>query len=361
MTALEQEISRIIRFEGPISLERFMGLALGHPKHGYYMTRDPFGAQGDFVTAPEISQMFGELIGLWAAEIWAAMGRPSRVILVELGPGRGTLMADALRALRAAPSFLSAIEVHMVEMSPVLSELQRQSLERSSVPVFWHKQLNDVPEGPTILLANEFFDALPVRQYVNTQRGWCERLVGLDEQGQLMFGVSSTAESTLKVAAPLGEILEIGAQGQLMMREIGQRLQRQHGAALIVDYGYAETALGETFQALKNHEFVHPLSSVGEADLTVHVDFSALMRAANSVRLNVFGPVYQGDFLLALGIEQRAEALKRRATEAQIAEIDAATLRLTDESSQNMGHLFKVLAVTSPDLKQIPGFPQEFA
>ena len=330
MTALEQEISRIIRFEGPISLERFMGLALGHPKHGYYMTRDPFGAQGDFVTAPEISQMFGELIGLWAAEIWAAMGRPSRVILVELGPGRGTLMADALRALRAAPSFLSAIEVHMVEMSPVLSELQRQSLERSSVPVFWHKQLNDVPEGPTILLANEFFDALPVRQYVNTQRGWCERLVGLDEQGQLMFGVSSTAESTLKVAAPLGEILEIGAQGQLMMREIGQRLQRQHGAALIVDYGYAETA-------------------------------SALMRAANSVRLNVFGPVYQGDFLLALGIEQRAEALKRRATEAQIAEIDAATLRLTDESSQNMGHLFKVLAVTSPDLKQIPGFPQEFA
>lgn len=361
MTALEQEISRIIRFEGPISLERFMGLALGHPKHGYYMTRDPFGAQGDFVTAPEISQMFGELIGLWAAEIWAAMGRPTRVILVELGPGRGTLMADALRALRAAPSFLSAIEVHMVEMSPVLSELQRQSLERSSVPVFWHKQLNDVPEGPTILLANEFFDALPVRQYVNTQRGWCERLVGLDDQGQLMFGVSSKAESTLKVAAPLGEILEIGAQGQLMMREIGQRLQRQNGAALIVDYGYAETALGETFQALKNHEFVHPLSGVGEADLTVHVDFSALMRAAKSVRLNVFGPVYQGEFLLSLGIEQRAEALKRRATEAQIAEIDAATLRLTDESSQNMGHLFKVLAVTSPDLKQIPGFPQEFA
>jgi len=175
-----------------------------------------------------------------------------------------------------------------------------------------------------------------------------------------MFGASSTSEPTLKVDAPLGEILEISAQGQLMMREIGQRLQRQHGAALIVDYGYAETALGETFQALKNHEFVHPLSSVGEADLTVHVDFSALMRAAHSVALNVFGPVYQGDFLQALGIEQRAQALKRRATEAQIAEIDAALLRLTDEAPQNMGHLFKVLAVTSPELRDIPGFPQDF-
>jgi len=161
LTALEQELSRIIRYEGPISLERFMGLALGHPSHGYYMTRDPFGAQGDFVTAPEISQMFGELIGLWAAEIWAVMGRPARVMLVELGPGRGTLMADALRALRAVPGFLAAVEVHMVEMSPVLTEQQKKSLTSASIPVFWHKQLNEVPEGPTIVLANEFLTRCP--------------------------------------------------------------------------------------------------------------------------------------------------------------------------------------------------------
>ena len=360
MTALEQELHRIIRQEGPISLERYMGLALGHPRYGYYMTRDPFGVEGDFVTAPEISQMFGELIGLWSAEVWSAMGRPSRVMLVEMGPGRGTLMADALRALRSAPSFMTAVEVHMVETSPVLTAQQQKSLARATVPVFWHRQLADVPEGPAIILANEFFDALPVRHYVNMPRGWCERLVGLDDNGQLTFGASANPEPSLQISAPLGEILEIGAQSQLMMREIGQRLQRQRGAALAIDYGYAETALGETFQALKDHEFVHPLSHVGEADLTVHVDFSALTRAAVSVGLNVFGPIYQGDFLAALGIQQRADALKRRATEAQIAEIDAALFRLTDASPQNMGQLFKALAVTSPDLTDIPGFPQAF-
>ena len=355
---LEQELRRMIRQDGPISVERFMGLALGHPTFGYYMTRDPFGLAGDFVTAPEISQMFGELLGLWVAEVWNALGRPPLVRLVELGPGRGTLMADALRALRSVPAFLQAVEVHMVEMSPVLTERQQSVLARVPVPVTWHKDFDHVPEGPVIVLANEFFDALPVRHYVKMQRGWCERLIGLDDQGQLIFGASSEVEPTINVAAPIGEILEIGAQSQLTMRAIAQRFTRHAGTLLAIDYGHTETGLGETLQALRAHEYVHPLSHIGSADLTAHVDFAALGRAAESVGANCFGPMTQGEFLHGLGISQRAEGLKRRATEAQIAEIDTALERLTSAEPQHMGQLFKVLAVTSPNIAALPGFEE---
>ncbi len=358
MTALEQEMRWMIAQEGPLSVERFMSLALSHPKYGYYMTRDPFGARGDFITAPEISQMFGELLGLWVAEVWAMMGQPKMVRLVEIGPGRGTLMADALRALRSVPGFIQAVEVHMIETSPVLIERQKATLARAPIPVLWHKNIDEVPEGPVIILANELFDALPVRHYVRTQRGWCERLIGLDETGQMVFGASSEVEPTLATPAAIGEILEIGVEGRLLMRELARRLQRQPGAVLAIDYGHTRTALGETLQALKGHQFVDPLSNIGEADLTAHVDFAALIRAAKTMDVIVHGPISQGEFLNNLGIAERANGLKRRATETQAAEIDAALLRLIDPAPEHMGELFKVVAISSVSLPQLPAFPE---
>ncbi len=361
MTALEQEMRWMIAQEGPLSVERFMSLALSHPRHGYYTTRDPFGAHGDFITAPEISQMFGELIGLWVAEVWALLGRPKLIRLIEIGPGRGTLMADALRALRSVPGFIQAVEVHMVETSPVLTERQKATLARVPVPVSWHKDVGEIAEGPAIIIANELFDALPVRHYVRTQRGWCERLIGLDENKQLVFGASSEVEPSLNTPAPVGEVLEIAVEGRLLMRALAHRLQRHPGAVLAIDYGHTQTALGETLQALKGHQFVDPLSHIGEADLTAHVDFAALARAAKTTNITVHGPITQGEFLTNLGIVERANGLKRRATEAQAVEIDAALLRLIDPAPEHMGELFKVLAITSPNLSRLPAFPDPAA
>ncbi|HUO53244.1 MAG TPA: SAM-dependent methyltransferase [Rhodoblastus sp.] len=353
---LRDDIREMIADEGPMSIERFMALALTHPTKGYYTTRNPFGAGGDFVTAPEISQMFGELLGLWAAEIWTLIGAPPRILLVELGPGRGALMSDALRAARAAPGFFEAIEVHLVEASELLADQQRQALAESGKTASWHRSLDDLPRGPAIFLANEFFDALPVRHYLKTTRGWRERLVGLDPDGALAFGLSEEAEPYIKAEAPEGAVLEVGAAAQRLMTRIAARIVTENGAALVVDYGYERTAFGETLQAVKAHQFVDPLAEPGLADLTTHVDFSALARAAASANARVHGPVEQGAFLRELGIAQRAEALKRQAAPDQAAAVDSALARLTGEGEGEMGALFKVLAVTRRSLKEAPGF-----
>lgn len=353
---LKDDIREIVAEEGPISIERYMALALTHPSKGYYTTRDPFGAAGDFVTAPEISQMFGELIGLWAAEIWSQIGAPPRIRLVELGPGRGTLMADALRAAGAAPEFLQALDVHLVEASEVLVERQRETLAASGKPVTWHTSLDEIPPGPAIFIANEFFDALPVRHYLKTPKGWRERLVGLDPEGELAFGLSEEIEPYIKAKAEDGSILEIGAAAQRLMTQIAARIVTQNGAALVVDYGYVRTAFGETLQAVKAHQFVDPLAEPGLADLTTHVDFSALARAASSANALVHGPVEQGAFLRELGIAQRADMLKRDATPEQAEQVDAALTRLAGGGAEDMGALFKVLAVTRRSVKEAPGF-----
>ncbi|MBY6240933.1 class I SAM-dependent methyltransferase [Methylosinus sp. Sm6] len=358
MSALRDEIIASIAQDGPITLERFMSLALSHPTLGYYMTRDPFGAGGDFITAPEISQMFGELLGLWAQEAWRAAGAPAPAQLIELGPGRGTLMSDVLRVARITPSFLAAMQVHLVETSPVLQATQRRTLADAKASVSWSADIASIPQGPAILLANEFFDALPVRHYVKTPRGWSERLVGLDEAGALAFGVGEAIEPDLTVDAPEGSIIEIGAVGVRLMSEIAARLVAQGGALLVVDYGYTQTALGETLQAVARHAYVDPLEAPGEADLTTHVDFAALARAASAAGARVQGPVTQGAFLERLGIVERAEALSKRATPAQAADIAAALQRLigTDEPKRDMGELFKVMAVTHPAMPDLPGF-----
>lgn len=356
MSALREEIATIIAHEGPITLERYMSLALSHPTLGYYTTRDPFGPGGDFVTAPEISQMFGELLGLWAQEAWRAAGAPAPTHLVELGPGRGTLMSDVLRVARISPTFLNAVDVHLVETSPILETVQRRTL--ANTPVAWSSDFAQIPHGPSIILANEFFDALPVRHFVKTARGWRERLVGLDEDGALVFGASERAEPDLKVVAPEGSIIEIGAVAARLMADIADRLVNEGGALLLVDYGYAETTLGETLQAVANHLYVDPLANPGEADLTTHVDFAALARAAKSTGAKVHGPVTQGYFLTQLGIAQRAETLQKRATPEQCADIAFALERLAGASDpkKHMGELFKVMAVTHPHMPDLPGF-----
>ena len=355
MTALRDHIRALIAHGGPISLERYMELALSHPEHGYYMSQAIFGAGGDFITAPEISQMFGELVGLWAAEAWTVLGAPAPVRLVELGPGRGTLMLDALRAARVSQQFYASLDIHMVETSPALEARQRAALANTGLPASWHRRLADVPDGPAIVIANELFDALPVRHYMRAENGWHERCVGLGPDGQLAFGLSPLAEPAISAPAAIGAILEIGAQAHQMMGALAARLARQGGAALVIDYGHAVTGLGETLQAMRQHRPVDPLAEPGLADLTAHVDFAGLARAAQAAGALVQGPVGQGIFLAELGIFERAAALRQNATPEQAATLGAALARLT-QGGAGMGQVFKVLAVRHPACPALPGY-----
>ncbi len=337
----------------PVS--RFMALALGHPRHGYYMTRDPLGAAGDFTTAPEISQMFGELVGLWAVAAWQQMGAPVPFRLVELGPGRGTLMADALRAARLVPAFGAALSLHLVETSPVLRATQARTLAASGAAPHCHDRVEEVPDGPAIVLANEFFDALPIDQYVRQADGWHERRVGLDAEGELVFGLDpapSRVAAALAAAhpqrdAPAGAVLERMEPGPATA--LFGRLARQGGAALVIDYGH-RGGFGDTLQAMARHHFVDPLARPGEADITAHVDFARLARLALDAGLTAFGPLDQGAFLLRLGLAPRAARLKQDAAPEVQAAVDAAFARLTADTPTGMGRLFKVLAVASPGL-----------
>jgi SAM-dependent MidA family methyltransferase len=354
VSPLERLIREIIAAEGPMPLARYMALCLGHPEHGYYMRKDPLGRAGDFVTAPEVSQMFGELLGLWAAQVWLDMGAPREFALVELGPGRGTLMADALRAARVVPGFAEAARVHLVETSPALRAKQAETLAGHEVS--WHERLSDVPDAPTILLANEFLDALPMRQFERRGGAWRERVVGLAE-GRLALGLApGPAEPGAARGfgdAPEGAVVETSPARELAAAEIGARLARHGGAALLIDYGHAAPALGDTFQAVRAHRFADPFEAPGEADLTSHVDFHAVTAGARAAGAEVFGPVRQGDFLRALGIEARAERLARDRDVETAAGIAADLRRLT--APDQMGRLFLVLALAAPGLTP-PGF-----
>jgi len=348
-----------IRAEGPIPLAEAMAAALTHPTLGYYTTRDPLGAAGDFTTAPEISQMFGELIGLWSAVVWQSMGAPDRIALVELGPGRGTLMADLLRAARLVPGFLDAIEIHLVEASRPLREAQADSLAGQRPR--WHDDLSDLPQQPTILIANEFFDALPIAQLVRRREGWRERCVGLDAEGSLTWtearGPSPFAallDRKVAESSVEGAIAELCPAGIGIAASVAGHLARHGGAALAIDYGHGASAVGDTLQAVQRHRYSDVLATLGEADLTAHVDFAALGRAVTEAGGRVHGPRTQGDWLRALGIEARADALCRTATPDQANDIRRATRRLIGETE--MGRLFKVAAWTAPTLPTPPGF-----
>lgn len=363
MTPLGDRLAAKIRAHGPITVFDYMQACLGDPEHGYYTTRDPLGRGGDFTTAPEISQMFGELIGLWCAERWRAMGGPGAFILCELGPGRGTLMADALRAAKGVPGFVDAARLHLVERSPALAARQRDALAAAGLatPPAWTGELAEVAEGPLILIANEFLDALPIRQFVRAAGGWHERTVVLDAAGGgFRFGIAANPTSPAPVPAAVasraaaGDLFETSPLAQDCLAEVGRRLAAAPGAALFVDYGHPLSAAGETLQAVRDHAYAGVLDEPGEADLTAHVDFQAMAAAASASGAAVFGPVEQGTFLDRLGLGARAAMLLGRATPAQAAEIASARHRLT--AADGMGRLFKALAVQHPALGGPAGF-----
>lgn len=361
MSDLLPVLKETIRREGPISVARYMALALGHPRHGYYTTRDPLGQAGDFTTAPEVSQMFGELIGLWVADLWQRAGSPAPLHLLELGPGRGTLMADVLRAARLLPGLADGLAVHLVEMSPPLRDKQRAALQGQNIK--WHDSLKAAlaeAGGPTIVIANEFLDALPIRQFIHTDGTWRERLIGWDEaDDRLAFTLApgGSAEAALIPpdvrAAMDGDIVETCPAALDLVGDLAAHLGGVGGAALFIDYGHARSGFGDTLQAVARHEFADPLADPGNADLTAHVDFARIRAAGTEAGLTPWGPVTQGAFLKALGIEVRTDRLRRSAP-AKAQEVDAALLRLIGDDQ--MGDVFKALAFTGKDWPMPAGF-----
>jgi NADH dehydrogenase [ubiquinone] 1 alpha subcomplex assembly factor 7 len=358
---LEVEIRRRIAAAGPMPVAEYMALCLADPEHGYYTTRDPLGARGDFITAPEISQMFGELIGVWMAAVWKRMGSPENIRIIELGPGRGTMMKDALRAVQGMPAFLEALVLHLVEISPVLEAQQERTLEHLSVPMFWHPTLEDVPKGPAIIVANEYFDALPVNQVVKFEGHWYERQIEIDSTGDLDFTIAANPLPHFQMLlpqalrdAPEQSIFEWRAD--TMALNLGRRVADSRGVALVIDYGHAVSAIGETLQAVGQHAFADPLTAPGSIDLTAHVDFQPLIRAVEAMGVNGFGPIEQSEFLRRLGIETRAATLKAKASRDGANEIDSALSRLTGHGRADMGALFKAAAFAHPSMGVLPGF-----
>lgn len=353
-------MKRRIDAEGPLSIAQYMDVCLGDPEYGYYTTRDPFGASGDFITAPEISQIFGELIGLWCVVTWCAMGKPEPVHLIELGPGRGTLMADALRAAKLAPGFINAAQLHLVEMSPVLREQQKKCLETAELSPQWHAELASVPEGPTLIIANEFLDALPIRQFQKYEGDWYERCVGVSETGNLEFTLSPSRIETPEIipqgpreGAGDGDIAEIRPAAGSLVKTVALRGLNHALAALFIDYGHSASALGDTFQAVRTHEFTDPLAAPGEADITAHVDFEQIAATAAANELSVHGPLSQAQFLSGLGLKERCQRLMEHAPSQEAAgEIASGAQRLADATQ--MGELFQVIALTSEGIAPPP-------
>jgi NADH dehydrogenase [ubiquinone] 1 alpha subcomplex assembly factor 7 len=352
VTPLMAHLRARIAAEGPLGVDAYMAEVLAHPKYGYYMSGDPLGRAGDFVTAPEVSQMFGELIGLWSAVVWSQMGRPPRLNLVEIGPGRGTLMVDALRAMAQVDGIFGTLDVHMVETSPSLTLRQKRNLSLCERRVTWHETFSAVPGGPLIVIANEYLDALPIRQFVKTRTGWGERKVGV--AGDALAWIDEPTLAAPAIDARAGEIVEVSPARDRAIAEIAERVAANGGAALLVDYGHGLSAPGDSLQAIRAHQYHDVLADPGEADVTSHVDFAAAARSGRAAGAVVHGPVTQGDFLRALGIETRAQVLARGKTPREAGEVFGALKRLT--GAKEMGDLFKVLALTAPGLPQPAGF-----
>ena len=353
MTQLKEILIRRIHQTGPMTVAKYMTECLQHPQHGYYTTRDPLGAAGDFTTAPEISQMFGELMGLALAQHWLNSGAPSSFVLAEPGPGRGTLMADILRATKAVHGFHGAMSLHLVESSDPLKALQQQAV--APHPATWHTQLSDLPDAPLYLIANEFFDALPIRQFQRAETGWRERMIGVEGE-DLCFGLTSDTtrleflehrhDETIE-----GQIVEYSAPTSALAQDIGTRIAEFGGLALIVDYG-GWGSIGDTLQAVKAHEYDPVFAHPGQADITAHVDFLAIAQAASPAAATKMIP--QGELLQRLGIGQRAQALAQRLDGKALENHIAAYERLTHESE--MGNVFKAIAIHHPNTPTPPGF-----
>jgi NADH dehydrogenase [ubiquinone] 1 alpha subcomplex assembly factor 7 len=353
--------ARIAR-DGPLTVEEFMQACLSDEAAGVYASRQPIGGKGDFITSPEISQIFGELVGVWAVAVWQSMGEPSRVTIAELGPGRGTLMADASRAWRGVPKFRDSVSVALIDTSPVMVEAQHKTLKDAGVPLRWYAALDAVLEGPLVVLANEFVDALPIRQFIRHGEAWRERLITSDGRGGFAFidGEVADEDQHLPQTAPEAVVLETRPAAHALVRELGRRAGRAPLAALIIDYGHEESGFGDTLQAVRGHHFADVLADPGTADLSAHVDFGDLKRVAVAAGLKAHGPMPQGEFLLKLGLAARRERLLQRATPTQAEAIASGAARLVDP--RQMGVLFEALALTSAGLAPPPPFGhQHFA
>lgn len=344
-TQLQSFLRTKIAKDGPMGIDAFMGFVLGAPDIGYYMNRDPLGLNGDFTTAPEISQMFGEMIGAWLADIWAQHGSPSDFILLELGPGRGTLMADILRTCAKVSGFTDAAHIHLVEISPVLKAKQRETL--SALDVHWHDGIESLPAHmPIFFVANEFFDALPFKQFIYKGGKWAERLVDCRNDSFVFTEQMVMLDPLEGVNLSLpeeGKIFELSRARQNVMADLAQKLKVQKGAGLVIDYGHLKPGYGNTFQALRSHEYADPLKDVGQSDLTSHVDFYALSEMAKAQGVDILGMTRQGDFLLALGVQLRARQLLQKASGQSAKDIQKALHRLVH--LDEMGSLFKVMGL----------------
>ncbi len=356
---LQKHIEQQIQMHGPMDVGTFIATALGHPQWGYYMKQDPLGVDGDFTTASEISQMFGELLGAWVVDVWTKLGQPSPFLLLECGPGRGTLMADLLRATKAVPGFHDAMQIHLMETSPTLKAKQKTVL--AGYTPQWHDTLNSLPSNaPLILLANEFLDALPVRQLQKVGLEWQERVIAVNDNQALTFGLRPAGPDLMLMIPPTvkfspdGSVFELSPVRDFFVRNVCNRLENQGGVALFSDYGHDKSAPGETLQAVKNHAYVPVLENVGDVDLTTHVDFGALAVAAGEEGMSVNGPAEQGAFLKALGIKERADALMQTATPGQQQDIQTGLDRLI--SSTQMGRLFKMMALRHDKAVPLSGF-----
>ncbi len=345
MSKLGQLLKEQIKSSGPLSVHDFMETALGHPQFGYYQQSDPFGAKGDFVTAPEVSQMFGELIGLWCVDCWSKLGAPDTIHLVELGPGKGTLMSDALRSAALVPEFINAVNIHMVETSERLREIQKNSLPDFNVT--WHSALPSLGSAPVLVIANEFFDALSIHQYECRDGQWLERQVALSED-TFVFTTNASPSDWQSTNLPdpktqeTGTFAEINPTADQIVSEIAKTLKQNGGSALIIDYGYLENELGDSLQAVQKHKYISPLSEPGTVDITAHVNFASLATAAEKQGCTNLAPATQARFLERLGIEARALLLSRNATEDQKEKVSGELRRLI--SPEEMGTLFKALS-----------------
>jgi NADH dehydrogenase [ubiquinone] 1 alpha subcomplex assembly factor 7 len=362
---LRQRLVRLIEATGPLSLAQYMHICMADPKLGYYATRPAIGAAADFITAPQVSQMFGELIGIWCASVWQAMGSPERFVLAEAGPGLGTLLDDALRATRSIPGFLESAIVQLVETSPTMIEAQRARLSGYGVRIEWKHRIEDLADGPLIFVANEFLDVLPVRQFVKSGNLWRERCIGLDANGNLIsvLGPALADMSILPLGhevEPEGAVFEHSPAREAWVETLGARIAETGGAALLIDYGHAIPGFGDTFQAIRAHANADPLAQPGMADLTSHVDFSAVVTAAMRGGAAASPVITQGSFLAAMGIAERAGRLGagKSADEQESIRAAAGRLVLPDQ----MGRLFKVLALadkqTASAMNGVPPFVQ---
>ncbi len=350
MTPLQRLIETEISTTGPMTVSRFMHLCLAHPQHGYYATGNPLGAAGDFITAPEISQLFGELIGAWLIDTWIALGRPSPFVLAELGPGRGTLMADIWRVAKNHDGFAAAVAVHLVETSPALRDVQAATLDSVGLVATFHENLSTLPQQPALWIGNEFFDALPTNQWVCADKGWHARKIGLAPEGGFSFGVDRTPQPAPKnvQAAHTGAIIEHSPLQDTVFGSVCRHLKDFSGAALFIDYGALLSGTGDTLQAVRDHKKTDPLVDPGASDLTTHVDFAHFARLAEHNGLPSILAAHQGAFLLDLGLLERAGQLGAEANDDQREAISAAVERLAGDAG--MGRLFKVMGLASKPL-----------